>query len=190
MQRYQLRNALRAVLAILTALALSACGTIGMMGSGPGAEGAPEWVNQGTGLARDGERRLFQGVGQAPGMEDRSLQVETADKRARGKLARTLSGYLEGVGRDHHARAGEGGATEAEASRSMEEVAERSLGEARITERWRDPETDTVHARAELTLDKVIATAARVEDLDPALRDHLRRRGEGLFDRSREDDEE
>lgn len=183
---------LRAGLVALLALAVAACGSLPSVESDRGIEGAPEWVNQGTGLLRDGDSRLFHGVGQAPAMGDRSLQIETADNRARAKLARSLSTYMEVVASDYRARSGEGerAVDEAGVSRQIEAVTELNLAGARIIGRWRNPETDTVYALAELRLQEVADTTAGVEAMDPGLRDHLQERGGHLFDRTAQDDEE
>ena len=192
MQPYPIRTVLRAALVVLTILALAACGTTRTVESDLGVEGAPDWVNQGTGLLRDGDSRLFHGVGQAPAMGDRSLQIETADNRALAKLARSLSAYMEVVSSDYRARAGDGERAVDEASirHQIEAVTELNLTGARIIGRWRDPETDTVYALAELDLDEVTDTAARIDAMDPGLRDHLRQSGDRLFDRTHQDDEE
>ncbi|MGM0412876.1 MAG: LPP20 family lipoprotein [Pseudomonadota bacterium] len=184
--------ALRVGLVALLALAVTACGSLPSVESDRGIEGAPEWVNQGTGLLRDGDSRLFHGVGQAPAMGDRSLQIETADNRARAKLARSLSTYMEVVASDYRARSGEGerAVDEAGVSRQIEAVTELNLAGARIIGRWRNPETDTVYALAELRLQEVADTTAGVEAMDPGLRDHLQERGGHLFDRTAQDDEE
>lgn len=186
MQRIPIQTALRAGLLIVMALALAACGTTRTVESDLGLKDAPDWVNQGTGLLRDGDSRLFHGVGQAPAMGDRSLQIETADNRARAKLARSLSAYMEVVSSDYRARAGEGqrAVDEASISRQIEAVTGLNLAGARIIGRWRNPETDTVYALAELRLQEVADTTAGVEAMDPGLRDHLQERGGRLFDRT------
>lgn len=183
--------ALRVGLVALLALAVAACGSLPSVESDLGIEGAPEWVNQGTGLLRDGDSRLFHGVGQAPAMGDRSLQIETADNRARAKLARSLSTYMEVVASDYRARSGEGeqAVDEAGVSRQIEAVTELNLAGARIIGRWRNPETDTVYALAELRLQEVADTTAGMEAMDPGLRDHLQERGGRLFDRTAQEAE-
>ncbi|SFD55493.1 hypothetical protein SAMN05660831_01837 [Thiohalospira halophila DSM 15071] len=184
--QHALQHHLRTGLVALLALAVAACGSMRSVESDLGIEGAPGWVNQGTGPLRDGDSRLFHGVGQAPAMGDRSLQIETADNRARAKLARALSAYMEVVSSDYRARAGEGerAVDEASISRQIEAVTELNLAGARIIGRWRNPETDTVYALAELRLQEVADTTAGVEAMAPGLRDHLQERGGRLFDRT------
>ena len=79
-----------------------------------GIKGAPDWVNKGTNIINDKKGRLFHGVGSAPPLGDDSLQVSTADDRARAEVARVLSSYMDVVSNDYLASTNTGSGSEAE----------------------------------------------------------------------------
>ncbi|MCG6934911.1 MAG: hypothetical protein LJE73_03325, partial [Proteobacteria bacterium] len=87
-------------------LLLAACASKTTVESDLGISGAPDWVNEGTQYLNDKDGRLFHGVGQAPAMGDESLQISTADNRARAEVARILTSYLDVVSNDYTSASG------------------------------------------------------------------------------------
>jgi len=178
-----------AVVAMGAALALGACSSRTVVESDLGLKGAPDWVNEGTQVLDDDGGRLFHGVGQAPFLGDDSLQISTADDRARAELARILSSYLDVVSSDYSSAAASAGETISEqaVSRQIRTLSQVNLSGARILGHWKDPKSRIVYAVAELNLKQVQASLDAVQDMNENLRGHIRNRGENLFDRFREE---
>ncbi len=168
------------------ALALAACGggkTV--VESNLGIKGAPDWVNKGTNILNDKDGRLFHGVGSAPAMGDESLQVSTADDRARGEVARVLSSYMDVVSNDYRSATGTGAdATSEQAiSREVKAVSKINLSGARIIGRWKDPNTKMVYSIAELDLKHVKQTVQAAKDMNADLRGYFDRNADNVFDK-------
>lgn len=174
------------VLGVLGMGLLAACA-----GSGPTQvesdlhiKGAPDWVNEGTAILKTRDGRLFHGVGSAPPMSDRSLQTSTADDRARAELARVLSSYMDVVSHDYTAASGSGeqALLATSVSRQIESITHVNLTGSRIIGRWRDEKTDIIYALAELDMEQVHDTLARVQDMNEGLRDYINNQGNNIFD--------
>lgn len=166
-------------------LALAGCASKTKVESDLHIKGAPDWVNEGTQMLNDKGGRLFHGVGQAPAMGDDSLQLATADDRARAELARILSSYLDVASKDYTAAATNGGTTTTQqsVSRDIENLSRVNLTGAKIIGRWRDKKTNMVYSIAELDMKQVKDTLEKVQEMNQGLRDHLTREGDSIFDR-------
>lgn len=170
---------------LLVTLSLAACSGPTRLESDLGVRAAPDWVNKGTAYVNDRDGRLFHGVGAAAPMGDRSLQVATADDRARAEVARIFSTYVDALSHDYQAasRAGEAAANEQAVSRRIRSVTQVNLAGARIVARWRDPRSDTVYAIAELDMRRVKDTLATTRDMNQDVRGYIAANADNLFDR-------
>lgn len=166
-------------------LALAGCAGKTKVESDLRIKGAPDWVNEGTQMLNDKGGRLFHGVGQAPAMGDDSLQLSTADDRARAELAKILSSYLDVASKDYTAAATSGGTTTAtqSVSRDIENLSRVNLTGAKIIGRWRNKKSNMVYSIAELDMKQVKDTLEKVQEMNQGLRDHLSREGDSIFDR-------
>lgn len=183
------RNRWLEALVIAAALALCACSSRTLVESDLGIRGAPDWVNEGTQVLDDDGGRRFHGVGQAPAMGDASLQISTADTRARSELAKILTSYLDVVHSDYTAAAGSDGGTVAEqaVSRQIRSLSQVNLSGARILGHWKDEDNGDIYSVAELNLKQVQASLDAVEDMNEDLKTYIRDRGQNIFDRYREE---
>lgn len=170
---------------LLLALLLAACAGPTRLDSDLGVRGAPDWVNKGTAYVNDRDGRLFHGVGAAAPMGARSLQVATADDRARAEVARIFSTYVDALSRDYQAasRAGDAAVNEQTVSRQISSLTRVNLAGARIIARWRDPRSDTVYSIAELDMRRVKETLAAARDMNQDVRGHIAANADNLFDR-------
>ncbi|MHB8763012.1 MAG: LPP20 family lipoprotein [Deferrisomatales bacterium] len=175
----------RALVAVVALGVLAGCGGKTLVESDLGVKGAPDWVNQGTQILNDRGGRLFHGVGQAPELGDASLQVSTADNRARAELARVLSSYMDVVGTDYTAAvgSGEGRSNQQSVSQQIQNLTKVNLSGARVIAHWKDPKTRAIYSLAELDLKQIKAATGAVQDMNPGLREHLAAHGDNLFDR-------
>jgi hypothetical protein len=164
---------------------LAACSGKTRVESDLGVKGAPDWVNEGTQILNDRGGRLFHGVGQAAEMGDESLQVSTADNRARAEVARILSSYMEVVGNDYSTAASSGGdrLTERSVTQQINNLTKVNLSGAKIIAHWKDKRTKTIYAIAELDLKRVKRTTGAVKDMNEGLQQYIDTHGDNVFDR-------
>ncbi|MDF1552228.1 MAG: hypothetical protein P1P84_04155 [Deferrisomatales bacterium] len=183
------RNRWLVILAVAATFALGACSSRTLVESDLGIKGAPDWVNEGTQVLDDHGGRRFHGVGQAPPMGDESLQIATADNRARAELAQILTSYLDVVSSDYTAASGSQGDTVAEqaVSRQIHNLSQVNLSGARILGHWKDEKSGVVYSVAELDLKQVQTSLDAVENMNEDLKMHIRDRGQNIFDRYREE---
>ena len=149
-------------------------------------KGAPDWVNEGTNILNDKGGRLFHGVGSAPPMGDQSLQVSTADNRARAELARILTSYLQEVSRDYLSSSsgtGTEASNEQEISREITNITKVNLVGAKVIGRWKDKRTGVVYSLVELDMKRVKETVAKTEKMNEGLRQFIDTNAENIFDR-------
>ncbi len=173
----------------LAVLLLAGCSGKTLVESDLGVKGAPDWVNEGTQILNDKGGRLFHGVGQAPQMGDQSLQISTADNRARAEVARILSSFIEVVNRDYASAAGSGQeiVSQQSISRQIESLTKTNLSGAEIIGHWRDKKTGNIYAIAELDLEQVKQIVAANQDMNQGFGTFLETRGTNVFDRQVEE---
>jgi len=150
-----------------------------------GIKGAPDWVNEGTNIINDKKGRLFHGVGSAPPMGDDSLQISTADDRARAEVARVLSSYMDVVSNDYLASTNTGSGSEAEqaVTRQIKALTKVNLTGAKIIRRWKDKRTGNVYSITELDMKHVRKTMQGVQDMNEDLRRYMTTHAENIFDK-------
>lgn len=170
---------------VLAVSALAACASGRTeIESDLGIDGAPDWVNEGSQALNNRDGRLIHGMGSAPKMSSQSLQISTADNRARAEVARVLSSFMHVVSADYVATtgAGESALDEQAISRSVENVTRLNMSGAEIIGHWRDPETGAVYSLAELDLRRVAKLVGSTNEMHGGLRNHFAEHGETLFD--------
>ena len=164
---------------------LAACGGKTMVESDLGISGAPDWVNEGTQYLNDKGGRLFHGVGQAPVMGDASLQLSTADNRARAEVARILTSYLDVVSNDFTAASGSGESTinQQAVSRQIRNLSKVNLSGVKIIGHWKNEKNGDIYSIAELDLEKVKSTTDLVEDMNADLKRYITDHSANIFDK-------
>ncbi len=174
-----------ALAGVVALVLVGGCSGKTLVESDLGVKGAPDWVNEGTQILNDRGGRLFHGVGQAPEMGDESLQVSTADNRARAEVARVLTSYMDVVSTDYTAAvgAGEGRANEQSVTQQIQALTKVNLSGAKIIAHWKDPRTRAVYSLAELDLKQIKSATGAVEDMTPGLRQYIEANGDNVFDR-------
>ena len=169
---------------ILTLTAgITACSDTTMVKSDLGIAGAPAWVNQGSNTLKDKNGRLFHGVGLAPNLNDLSLQISTADDRARAEVAHILSSYMDVVANDYLANNGSSDSNAQAVSRQITSLSKVNLTGVKIIGHWHDPKTGVVYALAELDMNQVKATLQDVEQMNQDLKRYITTNGDNIFDK-------
>jgi len=160
---------------------LAACSGRTLVESDLNIKGAPDWVNKGTATVNDRGGRLIHGVGEAPSMGDQSLQISTADDRARAEVAKVLSTYMD-VASSDYASATNNADNEQAIARQIKSATKVVLSGVQIIAHWRDKRTGNIYALAELDMKQVKDTLKTVEGLNEDMRIYLDKHGDNIFD--------
>ena len=170
-------------------LLLAGCSGKNMVESDLGIKGAPDWVNEGTQVLNDKDGRYFHGVGQAPSMADDSLQITTADSRARAEVARMISTFIDVAHHDYSAASGSGGevVSEQAISQQIESLSQTNISGSKIIGHWRDKKTGNVYSIAELDLKQVQDVVEASHKMNKGFSRFLETQGDNIFDRQVED---
>lgn len=171
---------------MLFAAVLVACSGKTMVESDLRIKSAPDWVNEGTAILKNRDGRFFHGIGSAPMMGDESLQIATADNRARAEIARILNSYMEVAYNDYTATstAAEQPLTDSEISRQIQNISKVNLSGAHIIAHWRDKRSKAIYALAELDMKHVKETLAKVSEMNTNVRQFIINNGDNIFDRT------
>lgn len=164
---------------------LAACSGRTVVESDLGIKDAPDWVNEGSQALNDENGRYIHGLGSAPQMSDQSLQIATADDRARAEVARVLSSYMNVVSQDYTGAAGYGADQYGEraVSRQIDNITRLNMSGVRIIAHWKDSKNGTIYSLAELDMRRVRDVVAKVQDMNTGLREHFTANGDRIFDR-------
>jgi len=166
-------------------LLLAGCSGKTMVESDLGLKGAPDWVNEGTQVLNDKGGRYFHGVGQAPVMGDDSLQISTADNRARAEVARILSTFIDVAHHDYASASGSGGevVSEQAISQQLETLSRTNISGSKILGHWRDKKSGIIYSIAELDLKQVQKVVDANHEMNQGFGQFLDSRGNNIFDR-------
>jgi hypothetical protein len=117
-------------------------------------------------------------------MGDESLQISTADNRARAEVARILSSYLDVVSNDYTAASGSGESaiSQQAVSRQIRNLSKVNLSGVKIIGHWRNDKDGTIFSIAELDLEQVKQTTAIVNDMNADLKRYITDHSENVFD--------
>ncbi len=150
-----------------------------------GIKGAPDWVNEGTQAVSNKGGRLIQGVGSSPMLNDQSLQISTADNRARAEIARVVSTYMDVMANDFLAAAKQtdGYVADASVQQQINSVSKVVLNGSKILGRWKDEKTGTIYAFAELDLKKVQDVIKANQSMNQGLKVYLLDNSDVAFDK-------
>jgi hypothetical protein len=170
---------------VAVTLCLTGCTGKTLVESNLKIKGAPDWVNEGTQILKNDKGRLFHGVGSAPPMGSQSLQVSTADNRARAELARVLSSYMEVLSDDYlnAVRNSEGALSSGSVSQQIQAVSKINLTGAKIVGRWRDTKTAEVYSLAELDINQIKELVQHTSAMNDSLKEFLQTESDSIFDR-------
>jgi len=167
------------------ALLMLGCSSKTTVESDLGMSHAPDWVNEGTQYLNDKDGQLFHGVGQAPNLGDDSLQVSTADNRARAEVARILSSFMNIVSTDFTEASSSGKDTLSQlaVSRQIKNLTKVNLTGVKIIGHWKNKKDGTVFSIAELDMKNMKNTLASVKEMNQDLSQYILQHGNNIFDK-------
>jgi hypothetical protein len=146
--------------------------------------GVPAWVTQ-KGAAFSGERRVFNGVGNAAGIINPSLMRKAAEASARQDLAKTFKTYVAAMTKQYQASTMGGSANNVSEEQHIEavskELTEHTLMGASIAEYWENPTRNEAYALARLdiqqfldTLSSISAANSQYKELDAKMKEYIK----------------
>ena len=148
-------------------------------------EGAPDWVNMGSGAFEDDGDSVFYGVGSVTGVQSLSLSRETAEQRARAEVARQLDSYVTALYRDYQVATGVGqdkaALEEQHIDGTLKNLSQVTVRGAKVIEFWRHPESDTLYALVRTDLTAMKSAIAEMREIDPEFRDYVNVNAEQAF---------
>jgi hypothetical protein len=146
------------------------------------APAGPVWVNQGSGAFKDGN---FYGVGIASGIKNRALAVDTADSRARAKIAEVFNTYIAKLTKDYMASTTAGdmkaSSEEQNVTNSLKSFTQMNLSGVVIVDHWVDSSDGSMFALAKLDVAGVKASLDKAQELDAKVRDYVRANADKAF---------
>ncbi len=146
------------------------------------ASGAPDWVNKGQGAFKD--NNLY-GVGMVTGMQNRALAVDTADNRARAKIAEVLNNNVEKMTRDYMASTAAGdmkrSSEEQDIRAGLKTFVQTNLTGVVIVDHWRDTSDGTMFALAKLDPKSFKSWVEDSRELNAQVRDFVRANADKYF---------
>jgi hypothetical protein len=184
----KLNSSIKVLFCIGAALSIAGCGggkkTMPAAAvSAPIAASGPAWVNQGSGAFKDGN---FYGVGIATGIRNRALAIDTADSRARAKIAEVFNTYVAKLTKDYMASttAGDMSASSEEqnVTNSLKSFTQMNLSGVVIVDHWVDATDGSMFALAKLDVAGVKAQLDKAKDLDAKVRDFVKANADKAFD--------
>ncbi len=168
------------VLAMLSVTLLSApC-----LGDELKIKNAPNWVNDGSIYTTVQGERLFYGVGSAPPVGDRELQLAILESRARRMLQDLFSPWLDTLSSDYLAAANGDRTVDANAvSQQFKSLGKVVLPQAKLVARWKVQYTGSMYGLAQLDMRTVKEVVGSSQEIDASVRTYLLKHGDEVFDR-------
>lgn len=147
------------------------------------APSGPAWVNQGSGAFKDGN---FYGVGIASGIKNRALAVDTADSRARAKIAEVFNTYIAKLTKDYMASTTAGdmktSSEEQNVTNSLKSFTQMNLSGVVIVDHWIDSSDGSMFSLAKLDVAGVKASLDKAQELDAKVRDYVKANADKAFE--------
>lgn len=157
---------------------LTGCAT-GSGTSGNLAAGAPAWVNTNGQSDPRCHKGNICGVDLASGIDDKSLAMDTADNRARFKVAQVLKDKVSGVADDLRAQEAAGHTYSARdpelgIKNFQHNFVDLTMTGATIIDRWRDPKTGDIYSLCLLDIKSMQNTVDQITNLSTEMRHRIR----------------
>ena len=152
----------------------------GSTASGNLASGAPAWVNtNGLSDSRCHHGNIC-GVDLASGIDDKSLAMDTADNRARFKVAQVLKDKVSGIADDLRAQEAAGHTysgrdPELGIKNFQHDFVDLTLTGANIIDRWRDSKTGDIYSLCLLDVKSMQETLDKISNLSTEMRHRIRK---------------
>ncbi len=156
---------------------------------------SPAWVEKGSGYMNEKNGKAFHGVGGVSGVQNEPLAREAADNRARADLAKVVETYTSYLMRDYATSTTAGDFTkfgeEQAVERALKTFVSTNLSGVAVVDRWEKNEKSgkTIYSLAKMDLETFKEQVGRLQELNAAARDFVRKNAEQAFERLQEEEE-
>lgn len=152
----------------------------------PVSDGAPDWVRKPGGPMKGEKNKLF-AVGIASGIRNRAMAMDTADNRARGKLAEMFKTCVSRLARDYQASTTAGTMEASSEEQHVEQIQKTftsmELSGTYIADHWVDPQSGDVYAMAVWDTEGFQKMIDQAKALPDKVRDFVRQNAQKSFER-------
>ncbi len=161
------------------------CLMVGMLLSGCG--GAPDWVQEGSGVMNRDDSKAIYGVGTVEKVPLESIAWEIAENRARAEVAKSFETYTAYLMRDYVATTTatetSGVTAEQDVQRAIKTFTAVTLNGVRQIERYKDEDTNMYYVLAKLSFKDMKEALSQAKELDKEVKNFVKKNGERIFDR-------
>jgi len=152
-----------------------------------GCGGAPDWVEEGSGVMNQDDTKAIYGVGTVEKVPLESVAWEIAENRARAEVAKSFETYTAYLMRDYVATTAatesSGISAEQDVQRAIKTFTAVTLNGVRQIERYKDEEKDMYYVLAKLSFKDMQEALAQANELDKDVKAFVKKNGERIFDR-------
>ncbi len=168
-------NGLVGVGCLVTGLLLAGCG------------GAPDWVQEGSGVMNKDDSKSIYGVGTVEQVPLESVAWEIAENRARAEVAKSFETYTAYLMRDYvattSATEASGVSAEQDVQRAIKTFTAITLNGVRQIERYKDEDKNMYYVLAKLSFKDMQEALSEAKELDKEVKNFVKKNGERIFDR-------
>ncbi len=152
-----------------------------------GCGGAPDWVEEGSGVMNQDDSKSIYGVGTVEKVPMESIAWEIAENRARAEVAKSFETYTAYLMRDYVATTAatesSGVSAEQDVQRAVKTFTAVTLNGVRQIERYKDEEKDMYYVLAKLSFKDMQEALSQAKELDKEVKNFVKKNGERIFDR-------
>jgi len=161
------------------------CLLVGLLLSGCG--GAPDWVQEGSGVMNRDDSKAIYGVGTVEKVPLESIAWEIAENRARAEVAKSFETYTAYLMRDYVATTAatesSGVSAEQDVQRAIKTFTAVTLNGVRQIERYKDEDKNMYYVLAKLSFKDMKEALSQAKELDKEVKNFVKKNGERIFDR-------
>ena len=147
---------------------------------------APKWVLKSNGAFKDGEERVFYGIGSASGIENYSLLRTASENRARNEVAKVFEVYMASLMREDAASTiserFNSSSEEQHVEQAIKAVVAVTLSGVKIVDHWEQPAKGVIFSLAKLNLDEFGENLERMKELNSHVKDYIRENAKKLHE--------
>ena len=148
-------------------------------------EGAPNWVNKGSGAFNGEKGRVFYGIGIASSTRNAALRRQDADSKARADIAATLNTYVTRLTKSYAASTTAGDPNvsheESNVSDALKVYTQMQLSGVAIVDHW-VANDGSEYALAQLDMDGFKGQMDKMKELNAKVKDQVKANADKAFD--------
>lgn len=170
---------------VAVAVLAMACGEKPQQSNQITHEGAPNWVNKGSGAFNGEKGRVFYGIGISGGVRNAALRRQDSDSKARADIAATLNTYVTRLTKSYAASTTAGdpnvSSEEQHVSDALKTYTQMQLSGVAIVDHW-IANDGTEYALAQLDMEQFKNGMDKMKELNAKVRDAVRANADKAFD--------